>query len=161
VKRNLANFALFYAGWFVCVQYQGWVALGAVVLITVIQRLDWKLIAGAFVLGGVTDTFIEQAGLLSYAGGPRFGFLCPLWIWCLWGLFATTLTRSLAWLQDRPGLAFALGGIAGPLTYWVASNMGAVEMTSAGYLAIAIEFAIYTPLLLDPPRILVVQRSTQ
>jgi len=160
VKRNVVNFALFYAGWIAIVTFQGWVALGTLILIAAVQRLDWKVIAGAFVLGGLTDTFIEQAGLLTYAGGPRMAFSCPLWIACLWGLFATTLTRSLAWLQDRPGLAFALGGLAGPFTYWIASNMGAVEMTTAGYVAIAIEFAVFTPLLLDPPKLLVLRRST-
>lgn len=152
MRRNVVNFLLFYAGWIAIVKTASWIALPALVLIVSIQRLDWKLVAGAFLLGGVTDTLIEQAGLLSYAGGPRFGWSCPLWIACLWGLFATTLTRSMAWLRNRPGLAFALGAIAGPLTYLVASRMGAVEVTTAGYIAIAIEFAVYTPLLLNPPR---------
>ena len=160
MRRNIVNFLLFYAGWFICVEFQGWIALGTLILIAAVQRLDWKLIAGAFVLGGLTDTFLEQAGLLTYAGGPRIGFSCPLWIACLWGLFATTLDRSMAFLKNRLGLAFALGAVAGPFTYWVAAGMGAVEMTTAGYAAIAIEFALYTPLLLNPPRLLVLQRST-
>lgn len=148
MKRNIANFVLFYAGWIACVQTASWIALPVVAAIAAVQRLDWKLVLGAFCLGTVTDTAIEQAGLLAYAGGPRLGPLCPLWIGALWALFATTLPLSLSWLKGKPLAAFALGAAAGPFTYWVASGMGAVTMTTAGYAAIAAEFAIYTPLLL-------------
>jgi hypothetical protein len=151
VKRNVLNFLLFYVGWFVCVKTSNWIAPAAVLAIILVQRIEWQLAATAFALGMVTDTLIEQAGLLTYAGGPRFSILCPLWVGSLWALFSTTLPISMAWLRSRPGLAFAMGAVSGPFTYWVASRMGAVEMTTAGYLAIAVEFAVYTPLLLSQP----------
>ena len=149
MKRKVLNFVLFYAGWFVCVKTANWIAPATVLAIVLAQRIEWQLVAAAFTLGMVTDTLIEQAGLLTYAGGPRLWILCPLWIGSLWALFSTTLPLSMAWLKGRPGVAFVLGAVAGPFTYWIAARMGAVEMTMAGYIAIAVEFAVYTPLLLE------------
>ncbi|MHC4939363.1 MAG: DUF2878 domain-containing protein [Planctomycetota bacterium] len=148
MKRNALNFALFYAGWFICVTTANWIAPLAVAAIALVQRVEWKPVAVAFLLGTVTDTLLERSGVLTYAGGPRLWILCPLWISSLWALFATTLPLSMSWLKGRPTVAFLLGAVAGPFTYWIAAGMGAVEMTTAGYAAIAIEFALYTPLLL-------------
>ncbi|MEM8882566.1 MAG: DUF2878 domain-containing protein [Planctomycetota bacterium] len=154
MKRNIINFLAFYAGWFICVKTASWVAPVAALALIAIQiprRHEWAVIGAAFLLGTSTDTFLEQAGLVSYAGGPRIGPLVPLWIASLWALFASTLNRSMAWLKDKPVAATIAGAVSGPMTYWLAMKLGAVEMTTAGYIAVAIEFAVFTPLLLRLP----------
>ena len=110
-------------------------------------RKELRVLGLAFLLGTVIDTVFEHVGLVTYAGGPRLGPICPLWISALWVIFASTLTVSLGWLRTRPGYAILLGVVGGPITYAGAAGMGAVELGVGGYVAIAIEFGILTPVL--------------
>jgi hypothetical protein len=154
VTRKIVNFLCFYVGWFACAASVNWVGPATVSGLVGVQlpfardrRTELRLLALAFVLGMVVDTLLEQAGLLRYAGGPRFGPLCPLWIGALWVIFASTLGASLGWLRGRLKLAALLGAVSGPFSYWIAARMNAVTLETSGYLAVAIEFAVLTPLL--------------
>ena len=65
---------------------------------------------------------MASMGLLAYASpGPVHG-LAPAWILALWMGFALTFNHSLHYVMRRTWLAIALGAIAGPLSYWIASR---------------------------------------
>ncbi|MHC4448782.1 MAG: DUF2878 domain-containing protein [Planctomycetota bacterium] len=154
MKRTAINFASFYVGWYACAASVSWIGPAAVAGLVSAQlpfardvRKDLRVVAVALLLGTVIDTLFERMGLVAYAGGPRLGPLCPLWISALWVIFASTLTSSLAWLQTRTLYAVLLGAACGPITYAVAARLDAVELGTAGYVAVGIEFAALTPLL--------------
>jgi len=72
----------------------------------------------------------------------------PLWVVALWVNFAATMHGCLISLRGRYGLLALLGLLGGPASYAVAAGLGGVTMTTAGYVAVAIEFAVASPLLL-------------
>jgi len=91
------------------------------------NRSELQLILSAMLIGTAADTLFNVAGIISYAGGyPMFSFLAPLWITTMWGGFAATLNHSLAWLKDRPVLAFIMGAVFGPLSYMAGEKFEAV-----------------------------------
>ncbi len=74
-------------------------------------------------IGISADALLSYSGLFSFPGGV----LVPLWLCCLWFTFATTLTRSLAWLGRHPLLTAIVGAVALPLNYWAGQRLGAVD----------------------------------
>jgi hypothetical protein len=101
VKKILINLALFQVGWLVCVVggnlyaiaftlaallVHNWLVLGS--------RAEWKLIASVVVVGCLWDMAMVKTGVISF---PKAGLLgIPLWLICLWTLFATTFMHQLA-----------------------------------------------------------------
>jgi hypothetical protein len=104
------------------------------------------------VLGLAVDTAYLWLGLLAYPEHGPFPLLAPVWIVALWAGFALTLNHSLAWLGDRPVVAAAAGGLAGPFSYWVGARAwGAVELvapTAVVFAVLAAVWAVATPALL-------------
>lgn len=162
--KKLANFVLFQLGWFVAVAgaAQGRVWIGPAVMALVVavhlgfvpqrsRELLYLLIAG--LLGTLTDTVLVALGLLEYpSSNPVWpSTIPPPWITALWVGFATLPRYSLAWLIDRTWLAIAFGAIGGPLSYLGGVRIGAVHVGAAPawtWVALAVEYAIATPLLL-------------
>ncbi len=137
------NFVLFQAGWFACVigaahQQVFWPALGTSLYIAIhIWRspqaiLELKLILKAVLFGVSVDTLIANLGFLSFQGAWPSALLSPFWMWALWGLVASTMNSSLAWLRGRPILGAALGAIAGPMSYEAGIRMGAGAWGAGG-----------------------------
>lgn len=92
------------------------------------------------------DAAISAAGLFQFSGGV----LVPLWLCCLWLAFATTLTRSLAWLGQRPLLVVLAGAIVLPLNYWAGQRLGAVSFGQPLPVVLAtigLAWAVLLPLL--------------
>ena len=73
-------------------------------------------------IGIGADAMLHITGVYQFAGNA----LVPLWLCGLWLAFATTLTRSLAFLGKRPWLAAVAGAVALPLNYWAGQRLGAV-----------------------------------
>ena len=145
--------------WFVAVIGAGhaksWPACVATVLFCGVQLaasswrgLDVRLMALAGVLGVLVDGTLASTGLLTYAPAkpatPLLG--CPWWIFSLWLAFATTLTRSFAWLRGRLGPAALIGAAGGPLAYEAAARGWGVIGFEAplwrGVVALALGWAI-------------------
>ena len=84
-------------------------------------------------IGISIDALLSYNGLFSFPGDV----LVPLWMCCLWLSFATTLTRSLAWLGRRPIVTALVGAIALPLNYWAGQRLGAVEFPQTLALTLA------------------------
>jgi hypothetical protein len=157
----VSNFVLFQIGWFACVwsaaAHQPWigvlVATGVMlahVLRAPMPKTELKLVFVVLALGLVFDSLLVWQGWLQYSSGIVLPFVAPYWIVALWGLFATLLNVSLRWMRGRWVLAAVFGAAGGPAAYYGGLRLGALEFgnISAGLLALAIGWAVLTPLLL-------------
>lgn len=156
--RILTNFAGFQVGWFACVlgAASGHPWLGPIVAGIVLAvhlgmagepAREAGLIALLAVVGTALDSVPVAAGWLSYGHGEWTGWLAPVWITALWGLFGTTLNVSLRWLHGRYLLAAVLGLLAGPASYMAGGALGAVEILepTAALGGLAALWAAVTP----------------
>jgi hypothetical protein len=166
--RNLLNFALFQAAWFVAVSG---VARGAGAVVTPLatvgalvvlhlafvvrpgaRRRELRLLACVGLAGTVADSLLLAAGATAYPNVPEGwpGALVPPLISGMWIAFATLLRHSLGWLAGRPLLATVLGAVGGPLSYLAGTRLGAVAVGDQPALTwglLGAEYAIATPLL--------------
>ena len=114
-------------------------------------RGDVALMGIALLVGLVVDSIMAATGLARYASPFPFEWMAPLWILSLWVGFALTFNHSIAYLVSRPWVAAALGGFAGPFSYWVAARAwGAVEFappTWPALLVLGLLWALAMPLL--------------
>jgi Protein of unknown function (DUF2878) len=157
----VSNFVLFQIGWFACVwsaaQHQPWFGVlvtTAVVVAHVLRaplpKAELKLVFLALALGLVFDSLLVWQGWLQYSSGIVLSNVAPYWIVALWGLFATLLNVSLRWMRGRWAIAVVFGAVGGPAAYYGGLRLGALEFGNmpTGLLALAIGWAVLTPLLL-------------
>lgn len=160
-KDTVVNFILFQLGWFACVVSSAasqpvWgVAVAAFVIGYHLFRApkpeyEFYLILIAMTVGVLWDSLMVTLALLDYTSGILIPNTAPYWIVVMWGLFATTINVSLRWLKGKYKLSIILGSIAGPLAYYGGERLGAVYFvdTPMAFLALAIGWAIFTPLLI-------------
>ncbi len=157
----VSNFLLFQIGWFACVwsaaAHQPWIGVlvtTGVVLAHVLRaplpKAELKLVFLTLALGLVFDSLLVWQGWLTYSSGMLVPNIAPYWIVALWGLFATLLNVSLRWMRGRWVIAVVFGAAGGPAAYYGGLRLGALEFGNmpAGLLALAIGWAVLTPLLL-------------
>jgi hypothetical protein len=143
MKKTLINLALFQLGWLVCVLGGNVYAAVFTALALLIHRWlilndrrEWKLIAVIVFCGCLWDISMAQSGVLHFSDAMLAGI--PLWLVCLWLLFATTFMHSLLWLRRYLWLAVPLGGVFGPLSYWFGANLADVELRAPVIASLAI-----------------------
>lgn len=152
------NAIAFQAGWFACVlgaaYGAAWIGLvvAAIVVAFHLSRAtdampEVQLIAIIMVLGALWDSALVRAGWIAYPTSSFITGAAPHWIVALWILFATTLNVSMRWLKPRLWLALALGALCGPLSYWGASRLGAVQFVDpvSVVIALAVGWALIMP----------------
>lgn len=158
----VANIVAFQAGWLACVlgAAGGRPWLGPLVALPVLAfhlrsaarpGVELALLAAAGLTGLALDSLLVLAGRLAFEEGVLVPGLAPYWMVALWLLFATTFNVSLRWLRTRPALAALLGAVGGPLAYLAGARLGAAEVLEpalATHLAVALAYALATPLLL-------------
>jgi len=160
--RLLANVVSFQCVWLACTwgagQGLGWLGPCVLVLHLALHRFvagvawsaELRFALLAALLGGTADSALQWAGLLNFSASPWGTVFVPPWMLALWMGFSTLLNHSLGWLRGRRVLAIALGGGAGPLTYWTAERLGALDPlagASVSYGAVALLWAVAMPLL--------------
>lgn len=156
----LQNYILFQIGWFACVlsAAANQPLIGAILACIIIavhislskDRLnEIALILFAMFIGMVWDGFLVWREWIVYPSGMLVPNAAPYWIIIMWGLFATTVNVSMAWLKNKILLATVFGAIAGPLAYYAASKMNALQFNdpSMAWIALSIGWAVLTPLL--------------
>ena len=157
----VSNFVLFQISWFACVwsaaALRPWIGVlvttGVVVahvLRAPVPKTELKLVFLALALGLVFDSMLVWQGWLQYSSGIVLRNVAPYWIVSLWGLFATLLNVSLRWMRGRWVIAVFFGAVGGPAAYYGGLRLGALEFGNmpAGLVALAIGWAVLTPLLL-------------
>jgi hypothetical protein len=156
-----ANFALFQLGWFACVigAAQGYPWVGTAAVAGIVLWHLWtvprpaeeiNLLAQVVLIGAVWDSLLVMLGWISYPSGTLLSGTAPHWIVALWALFATSLNVSMRWLKGRPGLAAILGALCGPLSYWAAVRLGAVELVwpASAVVAMSLGWSVIMPTLM-------------
>lgn len=122
----------------------------------------WALIATAVVIGLLARVYPPR-GVLTRAGigvlcglvldgamvyfeltaFPAFGDkILPLWMLCLWAVFAAILPYMVPWLAGRRVLGIVFGATGGPIAYFSAEKLGAIEVAGlVGYAAVGLAWA--------------------
>lgn len=140
------------AAWFACIaggarglSWPG--ALGALTVLTMAlapaasRRRRAAFLLGFAALGTAADFTLAEFGWLRFpAAHCQMGAL-PCWMAALWLAFAPCVPLLARWLAPRPRLTLLLGALGGPLAYLGARALGAVELTAAGWTAVAVEYA--------------------
>jgi hypothetical protein len=110
-------------------------------------RRELLLIVAVTLVGAVLDQLLFLSGVCNL-GGERT--LAPLWLACLWPVFATTLMHAFAGLQHRPWLAAAVGAVGGALAYIAGVRLTDVEFGSPlwGPVIIGLAWSALFPLFL-------------
>ena len=99
-------------------------ALIALHLVLVPDRgKEFRQLAAVGAVGIGVDAFLSVSGVFVFPNGE----LIPLWLCGLWLAFATTFTRSLSFLGNKPLLAVLAGAIVVPINYGIGARLGAVE----------------------------------
>lgn len=159
--RIVSNIVLFQIGWFSCVlsaaAQKPWIGLLVIIGVVVahvlrapLPLMELILVCLALFIGLVFDSILVWQGWLTYSSGMLLPNMAPYWIVAMWGLFATLLNVSLRWMRGRWLTAALLGTVGGPAAYYGGLQFGALEFENmeAGLAALAIGWALLTPLLL-------------
>ena len=147
MKNSIYNAVVFNVAWLVCVLGGSAVALPVAILVIAIHliwfsnsRAEIGLVLVVVLLGVVVDSVLIRSGLLV---SPDGGHWPPLWLVCLWGLFATTLSHSLKWFHTHLGLALIVGGIAGALTYLAGTRLSDFALREPQSMTLVAMFLVW------------------
>jgi hypothetical protein len=94
----------------------------------------WLFLLAAAAMGIVIDSLLIAAGVLVNANGNAY---LPLWLACIWLMFASCLSHVFSWLHERLFWASLLGAVFAPLSYWSGVQLGSM----------AFGFSVWTSLL--------------
>ena len=133
MKKIVINLALFQIGWMVCVLGGNLYALAFTTLALIIHqwqvvssKREWRLIAIVVLIGCLWDFTMASTGVIRFDESGPLGI--PLWLICLWLLFATTFMHGLFWLNRHIWLAAIFAAVAGPASYWMGANLSGVQL---------------------------------
>ena len=101
------------------------------------------------IVGYAVDNAYVATGLLTFSD-PGVA-LAPYWMALLWVNFALIVEHGLAWLNDRPWLAAALGAVGGPMAYFAGVRLELITLTALTPLVLGIiglTWAAAMPLLI-------------
>lgn len=156
--KLVTNYLLFQLGWFACVLGGNTIALITAVLVLIIHLLwvgNWQqekqLLAITLLLGCAIDSFLGNLDILQFNSSTTGnGRLLPLWLACLWLLFATTLRHSLDWTRSHKLAGAILGFFGGPLSYLAGAKLSDVSLAQPIWqtlLILAVIWSLTIPLL--------------
>ncbi len=171
-RRLAANFLGFQATWIACVGGAGFgypllgplvaavwlslhlafpVAASSVAADRTGERAsELRLALGAALAGYLLDSVLVLSGAMGFPEHTGPAFPTTPWMVALWVGFAATLRHSMNWMRGRYVLAAVAGAVFGPLAYRTGAALDAVWLAAfpAGWLAVAVEWALAMPLLL-------------
>ena len=154
-SSKVVNVLMFNAAWFAILLTQSSVIAPMIVALSLFAHFqvmgkgkpELLLIAGVTFLGFVIDQILFGMDVFNLAGKAA---PAPLWLTCLWPVFATTLMHAFDWLQGRVIVSSVVGAVGGCLSYIAGVRLTLIEFGSGmwGPLIIATLWAIIFPLFL-------------
>lgn len=124
-------------------------ALGVLLAERRLGRIVLSVLLGLY--GLAAETIILRSGVLSYTSPGPYPTVAPVWIIGLWMAFAILIKPAFGWLQGRLLLAALLGAVAGPMSYYAAMRLGALQFAEpewAGLTAVSVMWAVGMPFAL-------------
>ena len=136
MKKNILNLVIYQIGWLVCVIGGSVYAVAYTCLALLIhyryiweQKSEWHFISLLGLSGCLWDILIVKSGIIEYGNPWLLGI--PIWLICLWLLFATTFLHCLYWLNQYLRIAALCSAIFGPTTYWLGMRFTDAMFTTA------------------------------
>ena len=136
-------------GWFACVLGAAWdshllsvliVPLLGAIHLAVIGRAKLLpailLMAASLTVGLVLDTALIAIGAFEPNRWLMPNPITTIWLLMLWVNFSLALNESLKWFQENLLVAALLGSLFGPLAYFSASRLGAIEIMNPVYMGL-------------------------
>jgi len=108
--------------------------------------VEWKFIAIVALVGCLWDMLMVSMGVIRYDHAMVLGI--PVWLVCLWLLFATTFMHSLYWMRRYLPLAVIFAALFGPASYWLGSQVAEAELSEpmmVSMLTMAIGWGLLFP----------------
>lgn len=147
------NALAFQGTWLFCVLGGSLVALPTTLLMLALHlhqvhdvRRESLFIAQATAIGFLCDLALVSTGVMVTGGS-----LPPLWLTCLWTLFATTVGYPMRFFFGRFWLSVITGAVFAPMSYFAGARLAGVGLMSPDWLAlliIALIWAAVFPLLI-------------
>lgn len=133
--RMALNGLLFNVSWFVIILSQSALIAGAILCFHLLLHFvfigrgfpELRLITVITVAGLILDSALFRFGVFNLAGSAQ----SPLWLSCLWPVFATTLCHAFSWLQGRWIAAAVIGGVGGTASYVAGVGLTEISFGSA------------------------------
>ncbi len=148
---NIVNALLFQLGWFICVLSGSMKA--AVFTITALlvhfslsstRRADVIAVCVAVLIGVIHDALLIQLGLVRFVESSSFP---PVWMMCLWVLFALTFHHSIQWIYSRPLWSGVLGALFAPVSYLAGVHLSSAEWSGPLWAIVPIIMALWLVVL--------------
>lgn len=112
-------------------------------------ELIFVLCTGA--IGFVFDLALLRIGLLESTATMQ-----PLWMFCLWFLFATTVGYAMRWFERHLIIAGVFAGLFAPLSYSVGAGLTDIDLMEPAWLTIVLIGCAWAVVL---PGLLILRRS--
>lgn len=161
--KKFFNILGFQICWWVCVLFSTtrYSYIGAMIMLLYIGfhllyisdnfKNELKLILITGLIGTIFDSLFIVFNIFNYSSSFSFiSFIVPLWITAMWAGFATTLNHSLYWINKNYFIAFLMGFIFGPISYFTGQSFNAIQfniITSYGLVILAFSWGIAVPLV--------------
>ena len=155
VPAKFVNAVLFNLSWFAIVLTQSSLLALAILVVHLVAHFRFigrgggevYLIAAVTVFGACVDQVLFRTGVFNLLGQPA---LAPVWLTCLWPVFATTLMHAFAGFQHRIFLAIIFGAVGGSLSYTAGVRLTTVDFGAPlwGPVVLGVLWAVVFPLLL-------------
>lgn len=136
----VANGLAFQVSWPLCVLGGNAVALITTLAflfmhIAIIQerRTETLFLLCAGAIGFVFDLALLKTGLLESTAPIQ-----PLWMCCLWFLFATTVGFAMRWFEQHLLAAGVFAGIFAPLSYSVGAGLTDIDLREPAWLTLVL-----------------------
>lgn len=144
----IINLILFQLSWFLSAIYtvRAWPLLLFIIVIHFIlspTRKDDLSLLILVPIGVAVDKI-----LIDFRVFETSSDIFPLWLFAIWCLFIISFNHSLKWLMSLPFLVVAvIGAIAGPLSYRLGAELGALKWGGGELSSLAILSVIWGILL--------------
>lgn len=137
--KLLVNFSMCLIGWWIAILGGNAMALIALFIILMTHFTLWRDLRDIFVV--LVFIFVGFAMEWAFIANRVLDYgsnLPPVWVICMWAMFATALRHSLSPLMERPLLAFVFGVVMAPLVYTNSVQFGFAEWAREPWVAVLI-----------------------
>lgn len=156
MRTTTLNYVLYQAGWLAAIggAATGHEALGVTIAgvclaahLTLTREpvTEARLTLAALLVGILVESVHRASGTYQPQSTVLPTPLPALWLLVLWAQFATTFRYCLKGVLAVPWRAALFGGVGGPIGFWAASRLGALDITPPtvrGLAAIAITWTV-------------------